>query len=245
MEAKLELIKDEPQHIKQGLSKKFLENLNIEYKILSKNCNYKRIIKQLKDKSIKDNKIVALLVRKNSFENNNNIIPQNKNFNRRSFEKIFKIMPNKSTVISTTGILSRELNEINSITNKINNFMCGGMGHAISIASGIAKKLKEGFCFCGDGSMAMHLGALSESAKNKNIIHVVFNNGSHGRWWSKTSLKGLKLFKIAKELGYKRSIRCSNSLDIMLKIALKYKIVVCRDNDKDGHRRIFLDLKEI
>ena len=45
-------------------------------------------------------------------------------------------MPNKSTVISTTGILSRELNEINSITNKINNFMCvGGMGHAISIAS--------------------------------------------------------------------------------------------------------------
>ena len=25
----------------------------------------------------------------------------------------------------------------------------------------------------------MHLGALSESAKNKNIIHVVFNNGSH------------------------------------------------------------------
>ena len=41
-------------------------------------------------------------------------------------KKIFKIMPNKSTVISTTGILSRELNEINSITNKINNFMCVG-----------------------------------------------------------------------------------------------------------------------
>ena len=139
--------KDEPQHIKQGLvTKKFLENLNIEYKILSKNCNYKEIIKQLKDKSIKDNKIVALLVRKNSFENNNNIIPQNKNFFNREevLKKIFKIMPNKSTVISTTGILSRELNEINSITNKINNFMCvGGMGHAISIASGIAKTKRK------------------------------------------------------------------------------------------------------
>ena len=56
----------------------------------------------------------------------------------------------------------------------------------------------------------------------------------------KTSLKGLKLFKIAKELGYKRSIRCSNSLDIIksLKIALKYKnssfveIMI-----KDGHRK--------
>ena len=74
--------------------------------------------------------------------------------------------------------------------------------------------------------MAMHLGALSESAKNKNIIHVVFNNGSHESvGGQKTSLKGLKLFKIAKELGYKRSIRCSNSLDIIksLKIALKYK----------------------
>ena len=103
------------------------------------------------------------------------------------------------------------------------------------------QKLKESFCFDGDGSMAMHLGALSESAKNKNIIHVVFNNGSHESvGGQKTSLKGLKLFKIAKELGYKRSIRCSNSLDIIksLKIALKYKnssfveIMI-----KDGHRK--------
>ena len=44
------------------------------------------------------------------------------------------------------------------------------MGHAISIALNCKTK-KKVFCFDGDGSKAMHLGALSESAKNKNIIH--------------------------------------------------------------------------
>ena len=55
-------------------------------------------------------------------------------------------MPNKSTVISTTGILSRELNEINSITNKINNFMCvGGNGACHFNSFWNCKKLKRKF----------------------------------------------------------------------------------------------------
>ena len=55
-------------------------------------------------------------------------------------------IPKNSIVVSTTGILSRELNEINNYTKKIYNFMCvGGMGHASSIASGIAKNTKKKF----------------------------------------------------------------------------------------------------
>jgi len=238
---------DEPQHIKQGLvTKKFFENLDIEYKILGKNSNYKKIIKQLKNKSLKNNKIVALLVRKNSVENDvSEKKIRNKNLFKREeiLKKIFKIIPNKSTVISTTGILSRELNEINSDTNKINNFMCvGGMGHAISIASGIAKKTKKKiFCFDGDGSISMHLGALLESAKNKNLVHVVFNNESHESVGGhKTSSKGLKLYNIAKELGYKKSIRCSKNLEIVknFRKALKYKNSLFLEiMIKNGHRK--------
>ena len=87
---------------------------------------------------------------------------------------LIDILPKNSIIVSTTGILSRELNEIiNTREKKINFFMCvGGMGHAISVASGLALKLKKKvFCFDGDGAATMHLGSFSSSSKIKNIIH--------------------------------------------------------------------------
>ena len=53
-------------------------------------------------------------------------------------------LSNNLNSISTTGILSRELYEILKQKRKINNLMCvGGMGHAISIATGIASQTKK------------------------------------------------------------------------------------------------------
>ena len=44
------MIKDEPQHIEQGLiTEKLLNILKIKYKILSGNSDYKKIIKELKN----------------------------------------------------------------------------------------------------------------------------------------------------------------------------------------------------
>ena len=238
---------DEPQHIAQGIvTQDFLKKLNIQYEIINKKSDFKKIIRKLKSISIKKNKIVALLVRKNSFENlKNKKKKQKKSYSSREeiLKLLFDIIPKKTSIVSTTGILSRELNELNKPTHKINNFMCvGGMGHAVSIASGIAKKTKKKIlCFDGDGSIGMHLGALSESSKNKNLVHVVFNNESHESvGGQKTCLKGLKLFKIAKELGYKKSVRCNDKLKIIkyFKLSLKFKnsffleIMI-----SDGHRK--------
>lgn len=237
---------DEPQHIAQGkVTTKFLNNLSIDYEIISKNSNYRKIIKRLKNISIKKNKIVALLIRKNSFENKKNYRKVKKKYSSREeiLKLLFDILPKKSNVISTTGILSRELNEINLKFKKINNFMCvGGMGHAISIASGVAKKSKKKiFCFDGDGSMNMHLGSLTISSGLKNIVHVVFNNESHESVGGhKTSSKGLKLYKIAKELGYNKSYRCYNKSQILknFNLAIKNKnssfIEIMINN---GHRK--------
>ena len=44
------------------------------------------------------------------------------------------------------------------------------MGHAISIATGIASKKGKVLCLDDDGAITMHLGALSTSAKMNNII---------------------------------------------------------------------------
>ena len=180
-------IKDEPQHRSQGLiTPDLLKLLNIKFKILSKKSNFKKDIAYLSKYAKKRNRIVALLIRKESFEK--------KNFNRKitlknylSREKalfeVCKYLPKNIPKISTTGMLSRELNEKN-IKNKTNDstFMCiGGMGHAISIAAGLAKfkRKKKILCLDGDGSALMHLGAQASSAKKGNLIHIVFNNFAH------------------------------------------------------------------
>jgi phosphonopyruvate decarboxylase len=50
-------LKDEPQHMTQGnLTEIFLKSMNIKYNILSKNSDYKTIIKNLKIYSKKNNK---------------------------------------------------------------------------------------------------------------------------------------------------------------------------------------------
>ena len=89
------------------------------------------------------------MIKKNTFRSKNK--PKKNNEVKKLYdrEKILNLLINKipknSIVVSTTGILSRELNEvIKKNEKKINFFMCvGGMGHAISVASGLALKLKK------------------------------------------------------------------------------------------------------
>ena len=87
---------------------------------------------------------------------------------------LLKELPNKSNIISTTGIISREIYENKTKKNNINHFMCvGGMGHAISIAQGMAKSSKKKiFCFDGDGALTMHMGSLSTS--KKLILYILY-----------------------------------------------------------------------
>lgn len=238
---------DEPQHITQGkVTEDFLKKLNIKYKIINSKSNFKKIIKNLSEKSKKNKEIVALLVRKNSFEKKLNIKHDKSNllFREEVLDFITKKIPKNSTIVSTTGILSRELNELIKKNDlKINNLMCvGGMGHAISIANGIAiNKKKKIFCFDGDGSITMHLGSLATSSKQKNLIHIVFNNFSHESVGGHdNSAKHVKFYKLSKEIGYGKNYFCRSKYSILKNIdrSLKNKkstfieILI-----KKGHRK--------
>ena len=138
---------DEPQHRTQGkVTPQFLKNLGIKYKILSSSSKYKKDIKFLKNYANKNKKPVALLIKRNTFEDIKFKKSEKKIFPLR--EKLLKIIlkkiPNRSNIISTTGIISREIYENKTKINNINHFMCvGGMGHAISIAQGMAKSSKK------------------------------------------------------------------------------------------------------
>lgn len=222
-------IKDEPQHNKQGIiTEKLLKLLDVKYEILDKNLNLEKVIKKLSVYAIRKNKPVALLVRKNIFENNLKKKIKSSYFSREdALKSVIKNIPKNSIKISTTGMLSRELNELNLLNNTTKNtFMCvGGMGHAISIASGIAASMpkKRIYCFDGDGSFLMHLGASTTSAKLKNIIHIVFNNKSHDSVGGHlTSAPDLNLKNIATNLGYDNSLTVKSEKE--LNNIFKYKI---------------------
>ena len=60
---------DEPQHITQGKqTKNFLKNLGIKYKIINSKSNIKKIIKELKNYSEKNNLPVCILIKRKTFE---------------------------------------------------------------------------------------------------------------------------------------------------------------------------------
>ena len=215
---------DEPQHRTQGkVTQQFLKNLGIKYKILSSSSKYKKEIKFLKNYAYKNKKPVALLIKKNTFDNTKLKKSEKKIFPFR--EKLLKIilkeLPNKSNIISTTGIISREIYENKTKKSNINHFMCvGGMGHAISVAQGIAKGSKKKiFCIDGDGALTMHMGSLSTSEKFNNLVHIVFNNFSHESVGGHdNAAKHVKFFELAKILGYKNSVVCKNEKEVLLNI---------------------------
>lgn len=220
---------DEPQHKKQGeITENLLKVLGIKYKVLGPNSNFKKYIKELSNYSIKNSKPVALLVRKNVFTSKKIHNPKDNKFLKRedALKIVLESIPFSSIKVSTTGMLSRELNEINlkKKTSKY-TFMCvGSMGHAISIASGIAikRKKKKIYCLDGDGSFLMHLGSSTTSAKLNNLIHIVFNNKSHDSVGGhQTSAPNLRLSNIAKSLGYKNAFTLQSKEKIK-KILNKY-----------------------
>lgn len=93
--------------------------------------------------------------------------------------KIISNIFKKSKIISTIGITSKELYEIDDIKN--NFYMLGSMGLASSFGFGVAlSTLKNNIVVLdGDGSILMNLGSLTTigSYNLKNYLLIIFDNG--------------------------------------------------------------------
>ncbi|XP_052827647.1 phosphonopyruvate decarboxylase isoform X3 [Octopus bimaculoides] len=120
----------------------------------------------------------------------------------------------KDAVVSTTGMLSRELFEYRvekDMGHERDFLTVGSMGHASAIALGIAsqKPNKQVFCLDGDGAVIMHMGALSTIGQrgSDNLKHVIINNGCHdsvgGQMTDAGNHDSFDFCEITKSCGYK------------------------------------------
>lgn len=209
-------IKDEPQHVKQGkVTLSLLEAMAIKYAVLSQDED--SFSKQLSEglTYIKETKEpYAFVIQKNTFSEYKlvNNLDNEYTFKREeAIQTVVSFTDDKDVLVSTTGMISRELFEFRESVNQGHEkdfLTVGSMGHASQIALGIAleKPERKIYCLDGDGATIMHMGSLAivGSMSPSNYIHIIFNNGAHDSVGGQPTA-GLKINipQIAFSCGYK------------------------------------------
>ncbi len=208
-------VHDEPQHVKQGkVTTGILNVMGINYEVLSKEEDKaeKQISKAVK--ALQNKEVFALVIEKDTFEDYKlqSVEANNLTMSREeAIRTVASVLGETDCIVSTTGMISRELFEYRAAMNQSHErdfLTVGSMGHASQIALGIAlaQPGRRVWCFDGDGAAIMHMGSMAIVANKapKNYIHVVFNNGAHDSVGGQPTV-GLKIDfpAVARAVGYK------------------------------------------
>ena len=220
-------VHDEPQHVKQGkVTTGLLNVMGINYEVLAKEEEKaeKQIAKAIT--ALQNKEVFALVIEKDTFEyyKLQNVEVNDLTMSREeAIQIVAASLGEKDCIVSTTGMISRELFEYRAAMNQGHErdfLTVGSMGHASQIALGIAlaQPNRRVWCFDGDGATIMHMGSMAIVANKapKNYVHVVFNNGAHDSVGGQPTV-GLKidLPAIAKAVGYPNSYSVDNKEDFL------------------------------
>jgi len=219
-------VHDEPQHVKQGkVTTGLLNVMGVNYEVLSKEED--KAAKQIEKaaKALANKEVFALVIEKDTFEDYKlqNIEVNDLTMSREeAIQTVAAALGEKDCIVSTTGMISRELFEYRAAMNQGHErdfLTVGSMGHASQIALGIALAQPERrvWCFDGDGAAIMHMGSMAIVANKapKNYVHVVFNNGAHDSVGGQPTV-GLKidLPAVAKAVGYKATYSVDSKAEL-------------------------------
>ena len=203
-----------PQHKLQGeITPKLLEVLHIPYTVLEDDDEkIGEVLKTAVETAASQRKPYGLIAPKGVMagekgNNQDDVYPLSR---EEAIEIILENMPEDTIYSATTGRATRELYWLRDrrgedLTHDFLNV--GSMGHASSVALGIALQAKDRYVVTLDGDCAaiMHLGALTMVSKLDvpNFIHVVLNNGAHESVGGQPSA-GFRIdfTKIAEACGY-------------------------------------------
>lgn len=219
-------VHDEPQHIYQGeVTLKLLEDMDITYFVISKDTTENDLVAKMREfkQILATGKQVAFVVRKGALEFDGKVKYENGNTMTR--EDIIRHIVEHTAgdpIVSTTGKASRELFELREARGESHEkdfLTVGSMGHASSIALGIAIQNpgKRIWIIDGDGAALMHMGAMAVIGANvpQNIVHIVINNGAHETVGGMPTVAGkIDFVTIAKGCGYPSAVSVDNFEDL-------------------------------
>ena len=229
-------VKDEPQHVKQGrVMDALLEAMDLPWTVLPREqAQAAETMRTAVDTARRDSCPYVVLVEKDSFgppptapatesDARTLALPTRE----EALAALVDQLGEHTINVSTTGMLSRELFEYRERTGQSGErdfLTVGGMGHASSIAMGVAMSEadREVWCLDGDGAVLMHLGTLAIIADHgrSNFCHVVFNNGVHDSVGGQpTSIGVVDLAATARAVGYRYAASVTSLDELPAQIA--------------------------
>lgn len=208
-------VKDEPQHVKQGkVTVSLFETLGIPVEILPDDDeSAAEVTRKMVERSKSESRPVALIVRKGLFAEYK---LQNKKPDiaalprEQAIEGVLRALPEDAVVVSTTGMISREVYETRERLGQDHSrdfLTVGSMGHASMIAMGIAKAQpnRKVYCLDGDGASIMQMGNMAIVGRSgcDNLTHIIFNNAAHDSVGGQPTVGGdIDFEKLAEIFGY-------------------------------------------
>jgi phosphonopyruvate decarboxylase len=218
---------DEPQHDHQGrITKEMLELLDVPVRTLTADDpGWEDGLAAIVELARSRSGPVAILVSAGTFSQyaaSAGPTPADLPLPSRAeaLRTIIGTLAEDTVFVATTGYTARELAAIRGENGDRGNrdfLVVGSMGHASSIALGVALARPDVpvVCLDGDGAMAMHLGsvALIGHRQPANLGHILFNNGVHESVGGQpTSFRSVDVIGLARACGY-RSARSCGDLD--------------------------------
>ncbi len=207
-------VRDEPQHVFQGeVTLKLLEDLGIPAFVIGPETGDEEVREAMAGfrPLLAEGRDAAFVIRKGGLTYGKKRTYRN-GYGLRREEAIRQIAraAGGDPIVSTTGKASRELFEIREALKQDHGrdfLTVGSMGHASSIALGVAlhRPQERVWCLDGDGALLMHMGAMAAigQGRPRNLIHIVLNNAAHESVGGlPTAAGGLDIPAIARACGY-------------------------------------------
>lgn len=203
-----------PQHKRQGaILLDLLSTMEIPYVIPNGGEDIEDKTRRIIEIARKRKTPVAIVVKKGVFSNlekinkTDNCYPLSR---EEAIETLLDSFPQDTIYTATTGRTTRELyflREKRAEDHCTDYLNLGAMGHASSVAFGIAMNCpsRKVVCLDGDAAAIMHMGAFTMMGKYTlpNMLHVVLNNGVHESVGGQPSAGyRIDMTKIAEGAGY-------------------------------------------
>lgn len=231
---------DWAHHKKQGeVTPRLLESLDIPYRELNTTIDEEvlKVIKWATKMANESSSPVAILVGKGILEKGEkkDLLLEDSELEMSredAIEVIIKSVPKDSLIVATTGRATREIYEVRNkygMSHDQDFLNVGSMGHASSIATGLAicKKSRLVICLDGDAATLMHMGSMPiiGSSDCMNIMHVILNNGAHESVGGQPSVgHKINFTGIARNSGYhtvEEPVSTKKDLDVAINNLLK------------------------